>query len=118
LASGIAPTTPDHGRIILIFRATEEKQALLQRTLERLSIIFHVDVYTYDDERLRAIAVAKLTLDAAIAPDDPYSVEEIATTANSRIVMLTGTPPIVDAAISQLREQGSLKDVVTSYITV
>jgi acetolactate synthase small subunit len=118
LASGIAPTTVENGRIILIFRATEEKQALLQRTLERLSIIFQVDVYTYDDERLRAIAVAKLTLDAAIASDDHYSIEDVATTANSRIVMLTGTPPVVDKAVSQFREQGNLKDVVTSYITI
>lgn len=118
LASGIAPTTVENGRLILIFRATPEKQALLKRTLERLSIIFQVDVYTYDDVRLRAIAVAKLTPDAAIAPHDQYSVEEITQTATQRIVMLTGTPPTVDAAISQLRTAEHLKDVVMSYITV
>ncbi|MEM6714635.1 MAG: hypothetical protein AAF622_06145, partial [Cyanobacteria bacterium P01_C01_bin.147] len=67
LASGIAPTTLEDGRLILIFRATSEKKALLQRTLERLSIIFQVDAYTYEDERLRAIAVAKLSPTAVIA---------------------------------------------------
>ncbi|MGD1941555.1 MAG: hypothetical protein ACFB0G_09585 [Leptolyngbyaceae cyanobacterium] len=118
LASGIAPTTLENGRLILIFRATEAKQALLQRTLERLSIIFQVDAYTYDDERLRAIAVAKLSSAAAIAPTADYSVETIATTASGRIVMLTGAPAVIETAISQLRGQDSLQDVVVSYITV
>ena len=117
LASGIAPTTLENGRLILIFRATAAKQALLQRTLERLSIIFQVDAYTYDDERLRAIAVAKLS-SAAIAPTADYSVETIATTASGRIVMLTGAPAVIETAISQLRKQDSLQDVVVSYITV
>ena len=118
LASGIAPTTLENGRLILIFRATEAKQALLQRTLERLSIIFQVDAYTYDDDRLRAIAVAKLSSAAAIAPTADYSAETIATTAAGRSVMLTGAPAVIETAISHLREQDSLQDVVVSYITV
>lgn len=118
LASGIAPTTLEDGRIILIFRATPEKKALLQRTLERLSIIFRVDAYTYDDERLRAIAVAKLERAVTIVADDHLSVETIAQTEAGHIVMLTGTPPTVETAISELRHQDNLKDVVMSYITV
>lgn len=118
LASGIAPTTLEDGRLILIFRATSEKKALLQRTLERLSIIFQVDAYTYEDERLRAIAVAKLSPTAVIAPPQNYSVEDIATTDTGQTVMLTGAPPLIETAISELRDQGHLQDVVMSYITV
>lgn len=118
LASGIAPTTLENGRLILIFRATPEKKDLLQRTLERLSIIFRVDAYTYDDERLRAIAVAKLDRAVTIAANDHLSVEKIAQTESGHIVMLTGRPPVVETAISELRAQGDLQDVVISYITV
>jgi len=118
LASGIAPTTLEEGRLILIFRATPEKKELLHRTLERLSIIFRVDVYPYDDDRLRAIAVAKLHQEMAIAPNDHYSVEQIAQTASGHIVMLTGPPSIVETAIAELRDQGNLQDIVMSYITV
>lgn len=118
LASGIAPTTLENGRLILIFRATAEKQALLKRTLERLSVIFQVDVYTYDDDRLRAIAVVKLSPAAAIAENDHYSIEDIARSATGRIVMLTGAPAVVDGAIADLRQQDWLQDVVMSYITV
>lgn len=118
LASGIAPTTLENGRLILIFRATPEKKDLLRRTLERLSIIFRVDAYTYDDERLRAIAVAKLDRAVTIAAHDHLSVEKIAQTESGHIVMLTGVPPVVETAISELRAQGELQDVVMSYITV
>lgn len=118
LASGIAPTTLEDGRLILIFRATPEKKELLQRTLERLSIIFQVEAYTYDDARLRAIAVAKLSQAVAIADDEHYFIEQIAQTESGCIVMLTGLPPVVESAIGRLREQGHLQDVVMSYITV
>lgn len=118
LASGIAPTTLEDGRLILIFRATPKKKELLQRTLERLSIIFQVEAYTYDDERLRAIAVAKLNRAVAIAANENFFVENIAQTESGHIVMLTGPPSMVENAISELRRQGDLKDVVMSYITV
>ena len=118
LASGIAPTTLEDGRLILIFRATAEKKALLQRTLERLSIILQVEAYTYDDDRLRAIAVAKLNSAVTMPTSDRLSVEKIAQTDSGHIVMLTGTPPMVETAISELRDHGQLKDVVMSYITV
>ena len=95
-----------------------KKKELLHRTLERLSIIFRVDVYPYDDDRLRAIAVAKLHQEMAIAPNDHYSVEQIAQTASGHIVMLTGPPSIVETAIAELRDQGNLQDIVMSYITV
>lgn len=118
LASGIAPTTLENGRLILIFRATPEKKALLQRTLERLSMILQVEAYTYDDERLRAIAVAQLDRAVTLPASDRFSVEKIAQTESGHIVMLTGTPPVVETAISELRAQDQLKDVVISYITV
>lgn len=119
VGSGIAPTTAADGRLIFCFYATEQKQVLLYRALERLSTIFQVDVYTYDDKRLRAIAVAKLSPTAKIASDDDeYTIETIAKTKTERTVMLTGTPLAVEDAIAQFRQQDQLNDVVMSYITV
>ena len=118
LGSGIAPTTVEEGRVILSFRATAQKQKLLHRALERLSSIFQVTVYTDDDERLRAIAVAKLQLDTAVTHNDDYFVETIAQTDTERMVMLTGTPLAVETALAQFRQQNQLTDVVMSYIAV
>jgi acetolactate synthase small subunit len=119
LGSGIAPNTVEDGRLIFSFRATESKQALLKKALARLSSVFQVDAYPYEDERLRAIAVAKLSQKVKLAnDDDDYFVETIAQTECDRMVMLTGTPPAVDNAIDQFRDQGHLKDVVMTYIAV
>ena len=118
LGSGIAPTTAEGGRLIISFRATETKQKLLQRALERLSSIFHVAVYTNDDERLRAIAVAKLEHNTQVASHNDYRIETITQTETERMVMLTGTPLVVETALAQFRQQNQLLDVVMSYITV
>ena len=118
LGSGIAPTTTEEGRLIISFCATEAKQKLLQRALERLSSIFYVSVYTNDDERLRAIAVAKLGLSTQVASDNGYLIETITQTETERMVMLTGTPLAVESALAQFRQQNQLLDVVTSYIAV
>ncbi len=118
LGSGIAPMTAEGGRLVISFCATEHKQKLLRRALERLSSIFHVAVYTNDDERLRAIAVAKLGPHTAIKPIADYQIETILQTDTERVVMLTGLPTDVDAALDYFRQQQQLLDVVTSYITV
>lgn len=119
LGSGIAPNTVEDGRLIFSFRATEPKQALLKKALGRLSSVFQVDAYPYQDERLRAIAVAKVSQSVKLShDDDDYFVETIAQTECDRMVMLTGTPPAVDSAIAQFRDQGHLKDVVMTYIAV
>ncbi|MEL6383453.1 MAG: hypothetical protein AAFQ89_13565 [Cyanobacteria bacterium J06626_18] len=118
LGSGIAPMTTEGGRLVISFRATEHKQKLLRRALERLSSIFHVAVYTNDDERIRAIAVAKLGPSIAIASAENYRIETILQTDTERMVMLTGTPSNVDAALDNFRQQQQLLDVVTSYIAV
>jgi acetolactate synthase small subunit len=118
LASGIAPTTLENGRLVLIFRATAAKQALLKRTLERLSIVFQVEVYAYEDEQVRAIAVAKLVPTAELSPASDCVVEAIAESATRRTVMVTGTPPAVDDWMAQVRERDALLDVVMAYITI
>ncbi|PSN10511.1 hypothetical protein C7271_25940 [filamentous cyanobacterium CCP5] len=119
LGSGIDPTTDTDGRLIFNFQATEAKQALLKKALERLSSVFDVDAFTYDDERLRAIAVAKISAQAKVAKDDEgYALETIAQTPGERIIMLTGKAPAVEAAVAQFRDQQHLKDVVMSYIAI
>ena len=119
LGSGIGATAIEDGRLILNFRATAAKQNLLRRALERLPDVFQVDAYTYEDNRLRAIAVAKLPLTTkTLNDDDSYTIETIAQTKTERMVMLNGTPLAVESAIAQFRQQNQLKDVVLSYIAI
>ena len=117
LGSGIGATAPGDGRLILSFQATAKKKALLHRALERTPSIFRVDAYPYDDRRLRAIAIAKLSPTAKILKDDDgYSIETISQTSTERIIILNGAPPALESAIAQFRQQNQLKDVVMSYI--
>ncbi|MGB3295176.1 MAG: hypothetical protein WBB01_19505 [Phormidesmis sp.] len=119
LGSGIGATAIEDGRLILNFQATAPKQDLLRRALERLPDVFRVDAYAYDDERLRAIAIAKLTpTTKTLNDDDSYAIETVAQTKTERVVMLNGTPPAVESAIAQFRQQNQLKDVVMSYIAI
>lgn len=117
LGSGIGATTPGDGRLILSFQATSQKKALLHRALERTPSIFRVDAYPYDDCRLRAIAIAKLSPTAKVIKDnDNYSIETLSQTPAERIVILNGSPPALEDAIAHFRQQDQLKDVVISYI--
>lgn len=118
LGSGVDTTTVADGRLLFSFRATQAKQDLLKRSLERLPSIFQVDAYPYDDERLRAIAIAKLTLDAQVEASERLHVETILCTADSQLLLLSGETGVVESAIAHLRQQQQLKDVVMSAITV
>lgn len=119
LGSGIAMTTIENGRLILRFSATEARQILLRRALERLSSVTRVKVYPYEDDRLRAIAVAKLSPEASLARL-PVAVEHeaIAQSDRHQIVLFSGKTTAVDTAIAQLRQANQLEDVVMSSITV
>lgn len=119
LGSGIGATAIEEGRLIVNFRATAAKQDLLRRALERLPDVFRVDAYAHDDNRLRAIAIAKLPLTTkTLNDDDSYTIETVAQTKTERVVMLNGTPPAVESAIAQFRQQNQLKDVVLTYIAI
>ncbi|GAB4226634.1 MAG: hypothetical protein Kow00121_54930 [Elainellaceae cyanobacterium] len=123
LGSGIAATTIENGRLILSFRATERKQIMLLRALERLSTISHVEVYRYDNPSLRAIAVAKVAVSASLNEQLPeqspeLEVEVLTQNETEQTVLFTGKTIAVETAIDQLRQQNTLQDVVMSVITI
>jgi acetolactate synthase small subunit len=119
LGSGINANTAEEGRMLFCFRATASKQNLLKRSLERLPSIFQVSVYPYGDPRLRAIAVAKVIPKAALNRDsEDLSVETISRSETSILLLLSGGTIAVEDAITHLRQQQQLKDVVMSAITV
>ncbi|MGD1899823.1 MAG: hypothetical protein ACFB16_23110 [Phormidesmis sp.] len=118
LGSGIDTNTVEDGRLLFSFRATLAKQAVLKRSLERLPSIFKVDAYTYDDKRLRAIAVAKLSPETQIQTVDNLHTETIEQTADTLLLLLSGRTTVVESAIAHFRQQQQLQDVVMSAITV
>lgn len=119
LGSGIDTASEEEGRMLFSFRATQQKQDLLKRSLERLPNIFQVAAYPYEDPRLRAIAVAKLAPDARISHDsEDLYVETISREETSSLLLLSGSTMAVEDAITHFREQQQLKDVVMSAITV
>lgn len=119
LGSGIDTNSLGDGRLLFSFRATEEKQDLLKRSLERLPHIFQVTAYPYEDKRLRAIAVAKLVPEARLNRDtEELYVETISRSKASSLLLLSGGTRAVEEAIAHFREHQQLKDVVMSTITV
>lgn len=119
LGSGIDTATAEDGRLLFSFRATEEKMGLLKRSLQRLPSIFKVTAYPYEDERLRAIAIAKLTSTANLDHHTTnLSTEIILQEENSILLLLSGKTKAVESAIAYFREQQQLTDVVMSTITV
>jgi len=119
LGSGIDASRVENGRLLFSFRATPQKQALLKRSLERLPNISQVEAYEYEDDRLRAIAVAKLLPDTPVqSSDDVLHFEIITHTDTSLLLLLSGKTTAVESAIAHFRHQQQLKDVVMSAITV
>ncbi|MEO0771025.1 MAG: hypothetical protein AAFY72_16655 [Cyanobacteria bacterium J06649_4] len=118
LGSGIDTSTEEDGRLLFSFRATPQKQALLKRSLQRLPSIFNVDAYTYDDPKLRAIAIAKLVPTADVDTTSAVHTEIVVRNDTSYLLMLTGSTTAVESAIAHLRQQQQIQDVVMSAITV
>ncbi|MBI4785022.1 MAG: hypothetical protein HY785_27520 [Oscillatoriophycideae cyanobacterium NC_groundwater_1537_Pr4_S-0.65um_50_18] len=119
LGSGIASTVIEEGRLILSFRATERKQDMLLRALERLSSVLQVTSYLYDDPRLRTIAIAKVSSLQDISFDpDLIQMETIATSPNSLRLLLTGSTLAVEQVVQTLRQASVLLDLVTATITL
>lgn len=117
LGSGIAATTTEDARLILSFRSSERKQEMLLRALGRLSAVLSVDVYAYDDPRLRAIAVAKLTTSEVLNDfSSPVQQEVISETQDSITLLLTGSTSNVERLITHLRTKSVLLDVVVAAI--
>ncbi|MGB3297342.1 MAG: hypothetical protein WBA76_03655 [Phormidesmis sp.] len=119
LGSGIDTTTEEDGRMLFSFRATQKKQDLLKRSLERLPSITQVAAYAYEDKRLRAIAVARLLPNARVNNDaEDLYVETISRNEASSLLLLSGGTMAVEEAIAHFRARQQLKDVVMSAITV
>jgi acetolactate synthase small subunit len=117
LGSGIASTRTEDARFILGFRATERKQKMLLRALERLSTVLEINAYSYNDPNLRTIAVAKVSqLDGIDL--STVATETISQTDQERMLLLTGSVTAVEQLIEQLRQQNLLLDVVITTITV
>lgn len=123
LGSGIDSSTVENGRLLFSFRATPEKQALLKRSLERLPNISKVEAYEYEDDRLRAIAVAKLLPDTQLTDSDTnrdkgLHTEIVTRTDEALLLLLSGRTVAVESAIAHFRQKQQLEDVVMSAITV
>lgn len=117
-SSAVAPLEVP-STIVLSFRATERKKEHLMRTIARLQQVIHVEAYPYHARELRAIAVARLAATEHL-DDLPHGVqaENISETADTKTVLLAGATQAVEKTLLQLRERGSLHDVVTTVMAV
>lgn len=119
LGGGLTGTGVDGGRIVVSFRATQRKQAMLLRVVERLSAVLKVDCYPYSSPELRAIAIVRVSA----AADTDWEVTDVQTEIisennDSRRMLLTGSTSAVEQIVEMLREQNALLDVAMSVMAV
>lgn len=119
LGSGISSASATNGRLVISFQATERKQEMLQRALERLPLVLSVESFRYDDPQLRAIAIAKLKSIVNLNLSDiDVQAETVSQQPGSSTVLFTGGMIALDTLIDQLRVDDELIDVVMSAIAL
>jgi len=117
LGSGIALTEAEEGRMVISFWASERKKDMLLRVLQCLSTVLQVQAYRYSSPELRAIGVARVAKMANFCASDVRT-EIISESADSKSILVTGSPPAVERMIETLRKQNVLLDVVIAVLGV
>ncbi|HAA30181.1 MAG TPA: hypothetical protein DCE56_23975 [Cyanobacteria bacterium UBA8553] len=119
LGGQMTGTGTDGGRIVLSFRATQRKQDMLLRVVERLSAVLKVDCYPYSSSELRAIAIVQVSA----STDTDWKVSNVQTeiisiSNDSQRILLTGSTSAVEQIVEMLHEQNALLDVAMSVMAV
>ncbi|MGL5083976.1 MAG: ACT domain-containing protein [Microcoleaceae cyanobacterium] len=119
LGSILSPDGVEGGRIVVKFRATERKQEMLLRAAQRLSKVLEVQAYPYADERLRAIAIAKVKASTDLQGIHPeIQMEVISSNSEHQTVLLTGPTLIIDSILKTLKEQNTVLDIALAVMAV
>lgn len=117
LGGGSFLTGAESGRFVLCFRATQRKQELLVRTLERLSSVEQVTVYPYFSSQVRAVAIVRLA-EAVELKSDRVQVDPIDSSPEGHILLLSGSTSVVEQLIETFKSQNVLLDAAVSVVAV
>ncbi|MGF1482481.1 MAG: hypothetical protein ACFB4I_23895 [Cyanophyceae cyanobacterium] len=107
----------ESGRFVLCFRATQRKQELLLRTLERLASVEQVAVHPYSSSQVRAIAIVRLA-EAIEFERDGVQVDRIDSGSPERILLLSGSTSAIEQLIATFKSQNVLLDAAVSIVAV
>ena len=119
LGSGVESNDGVGNNILLSFRSTERKRRTMERTLGRMKRVREVHVFSWDDERIRSLAVLQLSPSPRLAnlPGGLFA-ETISLDDESRTTLLVGRPSQVESAVEDLREAGELRDLVQALLAL
>ncbi|NMM31876.1 MAG: hypothetical protein HHJ10_12775 [Cellulomonas sp.] len=102
----------DVGTIAVTFRTSTRRQQLLVRTVERLSVVRSVEVYSADDPAVRAAGVVRLPDGVAFMPPSDTTVLWSGDASAGRPVLVEGSLADVTAVVGRAREQGATMTAV------
>jgi len=102
----------DVGTIAVTFRASARRQQLLVRTVERLSVIRSVEVYSADDPAVRAAGVVRMPDGVDFTPPSDTAVLWSGDASAGQPVLVEGSLADVTAVVARAREQGAAMTAV------
>jgi predicted amino acid-binding ACT domain protein len=102
----------DVGTIAVTFRASARRQQLLVRTVERLSVIRSVEVYSADDPAVRAAGVVRMPDGVDFTPPPDTAVLWSGDASAGQPVLVEGSLADVTAVVAHAREQGAAMTAV------
>lgn len=102
----------DVGTIAVTFRASARRQQLLVRTVERLSVIRSVEVYSADDPAVRAAGVVRMPDGVDFTPPSDTAVRWSGDASAGQPVLVEGSLADVTAVVARAREQGAAMTAV------
>lgn len=95
------------GLIVVEFAASERRQRLLIRTVERLSVVRSVQVRSAADPSVRAAGVVHLPAGVAFAPPASADVHWSGESGSGRPVLVEGPLADVEAAVAHALARGA-----------
>lgn len=105
------------GIVILSFQSSPRKKAILERTVSRLSRVTDIKSYPYETNDLRMIAACTVDINYQYEKTDNVEIEELNTTADRKLLYVSGTVKEVDHYISPMLEKKELLDLVKTILT-
>ena len=97
----------DVGTIAVTFHASERRQQLLVRTVQRLSVIRSVEVRAADDPAVRAAGVVRMPAGVAFTPGSGADVRWSGDASAGQHVLVEGSLADVTAVVAHARAQGA-----------
>jgi acetolactate synthase small subunit len=119
---GSEKTVHPKGSVVITFSSTREQKDEMARRILRLSKVTDLEERPYDSQRLRksALVVTGRELKPLdVAGDNSFlTCETVSSTGETCTYFLAGAPLDLDPVLDRLEQQGEIRDIIFSIISL